>query len=229
MIETETTGDVQTITLDNPGKRNALDEAALAALRTAIETGDAPVTYVHGAGAAFCAGADLAAVRAVAGDETAARSLARIGQGTMDAIEDSESIVVAGIDGPARGGGVELALACDIRVATPTATFAEPGVTLGIFGAWGGTRRLPRVVGDGHARDLALSGRVVDAATAADMGLVSRVTDAPRQVAEEIGGADAAALRTVKRLLSEQTDRETTNEDEADAFATLAADAAKTL
>ncbi len=69
------------------------------------------------------------------------------------------SAVVAGIDGAARGGGVEMALACDVRVATPDATFAEPGVEFGLFGAWGGTARLRDIVGDGDALDIALSGR----------------------------------------------------------------------
>jgi len=118
---------------------------------------------------------------------------------------------------------MELALACDVRVATPAATFGEPGVEFGLFGAWGGTVRLPRVVGEGEAMDLALSGRVVDAAEARRMGLVSRVVADPRTVAEGIAGNDAAALAVVKERLRDDADPETREEREAAAFADLAA------
>lgn len=81
----------------------------------------------------------------------------------LGTIESTDSIVVAGVDGAARGGGVELCLAADLRLATPEASFAEPGVSMGIFGAWGGIRRLPDAVGDSHALDLSLTGRTIDA------------------------------------------------------------------
>jgi enoyl-CoA hydratase/carnithine racemase len=92
---------------------------------------------------------------------------------------------------------------------------------MGIFGAWGGTRRLPAAVGDSHALDLSLSGRVVDANDAHRMGLVSRVTDDPRVVADEIAGNDPAALARLKRLLRDRADHETQEQREAEAFADL--------
>ncbi|MUV50361.1 enoyl-CoA hydratase/isomerase family protein, partial [Haloarcula sp. CBA1122] len=136
-------------------------------------------------------------------------------------LESYDGAVVAGIDGAARGGGVELALACDIRVATPGATFAETGVKLGLFGAWGGTARLPDIVGTGDALDIALSGRTLDAETALQMGLVSRVTAEPRAVAEEIAAVDADALRVLKARMRDDADRETQERREQQAFADL--------
>jgi len=221
MIETEAEGEVLMIRLARPERRNALTPAALDGIADAIEDADESVAYLTGAGSAFCAGADLDAV-AELDDEVRARRFARRGQRVARTIETAESAVVAGIDGAARGGGVELALACDVRVATPAATFAEPGVTFGLFGAWGGTVRLPEVVGLGEAMDLTLSGRVLDADGALRAGLVSRVVDDPRAVAEEIADNDAAAVRAAKRRLRDDADRETRECREADAFAELA-------
>jgi len=223
VIATAREGDVCVLTLDRPGRRNALTLDALDALETAVTSADAPVVSLRGAGSAFCAGADLDAVAGLP-DREAAQRFARRGQAVARAIETADPVVVAGVDGAARGGGVELALACDLRVATPEATFAESGVTLGLLGAWGGTVRLPEVVGRGEAMDLALSGRVVDADAALRMGLVSRVVDDPGVVAREIASNDAGALRALKRRLRDDADRETRERREAAAFADLHAD-----
>jgi enoyl-CoA hydratase/carnithine racemase len=212
---------VRVVCLDRPDRRNALTRTGLDALRDAVAAASQPVVYVHGAGDAFCAGADLDTVHGLDGD--AGEAFAERGQRTMNAIADSDSVVVAGVDGPARGGGVELALACDVRVCTPDATFAETGVTLGLFGAWGGTRRLRDAVGTSHAADLSLSGRTVDAETARDIGLVSRVVSDPRAVADEIAENDAAALRELTQLLRIEGSQEDTDTREADAFGRLLA------
>lgn len=215
---------LRVVTLDRPDRRNALTLDVLVDLREAVMEADQPVVYVHGAGDAFCAGADLDVVRDLDPDD--GEVFARTGQRTMNAIEDVDSVVVAGVDGAARGGGVELALACDVRVCTPDATFAETGVTLGLFGAWGGTRRLPRALGTTNAADLSLSGRTVDAAEAREMGLASRVVENPRLVAEEIAANDAAALRELAALLPADVDRAAADQREAAAFADLLAEGA---
>jgi enoyl-CoA hydratase/carnithine racemase len=217
MITTERADDVLVVTLDRPEQRNALTPSGLDALEAAVTGTDAPVVYLQGAGDAFCAGADLDVVAALDNP----RGFAAHGQVVAQAIEKSESIVVAGVDGAARGGGVELALACDLRVGTTEATFAETGVELGLFGAWGGTARLPRVVGDGEAMDIALSGRVVDAEAALRMGLLSRVTADPRSVATEVAANDHGALAVLKRRLRDDDGRVEQERREADAFATL--------
>jgi len=213
---------VRVVTLDRPDRRNALTPDGLDALADAVQDAEQSVVYVHGAGSAFCAGADLDVVRTLDGES--APEFAEHGQAAMNAIEDAAAAVVAGVDGAARGGGVELALACDVRVATPDATFAEPGVSMGVFGAWGGTRRLPRAVGEAHALDLSLSGRTVDAETAREMGLVSRVTDTPRAVADELARNDPDAIHYLKRLLRDQHDREEQDAREQEAFGALLED-----
>ena len=219
MIRTEDRGDVRVVTLDRPARRNALTLEGLEALERAVVDAAAPVVYLTGAGGAFSAGADFDVVSEVAAEgPEAIGAFVERGQRTMRAIEDAPSVVVAGVDGPARGGGVELALACDLRVATPDATFAETGVSLGLFGAWGGTARLPEVVGTGDALDLSLSGRTVDAETALRMGLVQRVVGEPRSVAEEVAANDPAALRTLKGLLRGEADRGTQETREREAF-----------
>ena len=211
------------MTIDRPDRRNALTPAGLDALRDAVADATEPVVYLRGAGGAFCAGADLDTIAGF--DEAEAVAFAEQGQAVADAIEGSDSVVVAGIDGPARGGGVELALACDIRIGTPDATLAEPGVALGLFGAWGGTVRLPRIVGLGEAMDLALTGRVLDAEEARRMGLLSQIREDPRAVAQTVAEHDPAALSTIARRLRDRAPDRDQLRREAAAFGRLCADA----
>ena len=239
MIRVDDDGDVRTVTLARPGRRNAVTPTGLEALADAVAGAETPVVHLRGAGEAFCAGADRSVVADLAaavddGDGAgdagdAVESFVRRGQATADAIADADAVVVAGVNGPARGGGVELALACDIRVATPEATFAEPGVGFGLFGAWGGTARLPEVVGLGEAMDLSLSGRVVDAETARRMGLVSRVVDRPAAVAAELADNDLAAMRRLKRRLRDRRSAAAQADADVEAFRELVAAGAADL
>lgn len=219
MIRTQTADGICTVTLDRPARRNALTLSALADLRNAVETTDASVVYLQGAGKAFCAGADLDTVADL--DDESVEPFVRAGQRAATALAETDAITVAGIDGPARGGGVELALGCDLRIATPEATFAESGVSLGLFGAWGGTARLPRIVGLGEAMDLALTGEVIDADVALRMGLVSRVVEDPREIAETIAAHDSHALQVIKTRLRDTASRADQEDREAEAFARL--------
>ncbi|MDQ2050735.1 enoyl-CoA hydratase/isomerase family protein [Natronolimnohabitans sp. A-GB9] len=223
MIDVDVDADrsIRTVTIDRPAARNALTTEGLETLETAITDADEPVIYLCGAGPAFCAGADLEAVGDLDGDRDRAVEFARLGQRVARAIEDTSAIVVAGIDGPARGGGLELALACDVRVGTPDSTYGEPGVTFGLFGAWGGTVRLPRVLGEGDALEFALSGRTADAEEALRMGLISRIEDEPRAVADEIAGNATDALAVLKRRLRDDAERATQERREAHAFGEL--------
>ncbi|WP_435062170.1 enoyl-CoA hydratase/isomerase family protein [Halobaculum sp. EA56] len=222
MIRTERAADgaYRTVTLDRPEARNALRPADLDALEAAVVEADEPVVLLRGAGSAFCAGADLDAVAGLDDPE----AFAAHGQRVADAIESADAVVVAGVDGAARGGGVELALACDLRVATPAATFAETGVALGLFGAWGGTARLPRVVGEGAALDVACSARILDAEEALRFGLVSRVVDDPAAVAREVAENDSDAVAAVRRLVRAGARGEETAAAEREAFARLHAE-----
>ena len=216
MLRSRADGSVRVLTLDRPEKRNALTPAGLDELAAALDAASEPVVYLRGAGEAFCAGADIETVAEL--DRAGGVAFAERGQAVAGALAAYDGAVVAGIDGPARGGGVELALACDLRIATPDATLGEPGVELGLFGAWGGTVRLPRIVGAGAAADLMLTGRAVEAEAAREMGLVSQVRSDPRAVADRIAAADAGAVRTVAALLGETDDRESRERAAARAF-----------
>lgn len=222
MIRSTVDSDCRTLTFDRPERRNALTRDGLDDLAAAVNEATEPVLYLHGAGDAFCAGADLDVVAGLDTDDAAV--FAEHGQRVANAISAYDGAVVAGIDGPARGGGVELALACDVRVATPDATLAETGVALGLFGAWGGTARLPAIVGQGNALDLGLSGRTIDAREAQRIGLVSRIVDDPSAVAEEIAANDPAAITAIKRRIRDSADPATQEEREATAFAGLVTD-----
>ncbi|ELY59787.1 enoyl-CoA hydratase [Natronococcus amylolyticus DSM 10524] len=219
MIDVDSEGAIRTVTIDRPARRNALTEAGLEALERAIAGSDEPIIALRGAGPAFCAGADLSVVAELERD--GAEAFARLGQRVARRIEDSDAIVVAEIDGPARGGGLELALACDVRVGTPDSTYGEPGATFGLFGAWGGTVRLPRVLGEGDALEFACTGRVVDAEEALRMGLLSRIEAEPRAVSEELAANETGALAVLKRRIRDDADRETQERREAEAFGEL--------
>ncbi|MFT4883469.1 MAG: enoyl-CoA hydratase [Natronomonas sp.] len=223
MIHVADADGYRVVTLDRPDQRNALTPAGLESLEAAVTDCSEPVVYLRGAGEAFCAGADLSVVAEVADGEEAVEPFVRRGQRVADAIEDSPSVVVAGIDGPARGGGVELALACDMRIATPRATFGEPGVTFGLFGAWGGTVRLPEVIGLGDALDFSLSGRVIDAEEALRIGLVSRVVDDPESIAESLTENDHRALELIKARVRDRASKADQEDGEVAAFEELVA------
>jgi enoyl-CoA hydratase/carnithine racemase len=220
MIDIDDQGDVRVVTLDRADRRNAITLAGLEALEVAARDPPTPVIYLRGSGVAFCAGADLETVGSLA-TEGGVEPFVRQGQRTADAIESSPATVIAGIDGAARGGGIELALACDLRVATLDATFGEPGVTFGLFGSWGGTVRLPEIVGMGDALDFSLSGRVLDAEEALRIGLISRIVDDPRSVAEEVADNDPAALRHIKARIRDRGDKEDKEAAEIESFRTL--------
>ncbi len=219
MIETTVEERVAYVTIDRPERRNALTIEGLDDLEAAIERFDTPLICLRGAGSAFCAGADLATVANLDSDE--AEAFAERGQRVMNAIEQSEAVVVAAIDGAARGGGVELALSCDVRIVSPEATFAETGVRLGLFGAWGGTHRLPEIIGLGNALDIALSGRVLDAEEARRIGLVSRIVENPEEVAMSLAENDPAAFRVIKERLRDDALPKRQDRREAEAFADL--------
>ena len=219
MITTVVDDRVRTVTIDRPATRNALTRDMLETLETAVAEATEPVVCLRGAGPAFCAGADLETVADLTEDTAAA--FARLGQGVARTIEETEAVTIAAIDGPARGGGLELALACDLRVASPGATLGEPAVAFGLFGAWGGTVRLPRIVGEGTALDLTVTGRSVDAETALQMGLISQIREDPETLADEVAAHPADTTAAVAaRVRDDGADRDQ-EAAEAAAFATL--------
>ena len=173
---------VLTLTLNRPRKLNAMSHEVFAALDAAVaqasEDRGVRVVVVTGAGSVFSAGADLDMVKEFSDPEltpTAFRTTLRRLQSVFDRLEQLEKPVIAAVNGLCVGGAVDLALACDLRVAVTDAFFMASEVRLGIIPDLGATQRLPRLVGVARAKDIILTGRRVSADECLAMGLVNRV------------------------------------------------------
>jgi enoyl-CoA hydratase len=221
---------VATIVLDRPRALNALDPTALRELARTVRglRRDAALraVVVTGAGEkAFSAGADIAAMAAMSAAEGHAYS--RLGQEVFGRLEALPVPVVAAVNGVALGGGLELALACDLIVASATARLGQPEIVLGLIPGFGGTQRLVRRVGQGRARDLIYLGRQVGAEEALRIGLVDRVVASDRladeaaALAAELAAKAPVALAEAKRVTAIAPDADLTTgcRYETEAFA----------
>lgn len=190
---TEVTDGVAVVTLNRPDVRNAINKqvqsdlrAALTELRADDKVG--AVVFTGAGGRAFAAGADISQLQNYTLHTGLAGEMARL----YDEVESFEKPTIAAVNGYALGGGCELAMACDIRIAAPAAKLGLPETMLSVLPGAGGTQRMARLVGVGRAIDLILTGRMVDAAEALAIGLVTRVADDPV----------AAALETARTILA---------------------------
>ena len=187
---------IATLTVNRPDKLNALGDAVIEELGRAIDElrarDDVGGIVLTGAGRAFVAGADIAELASKSALE--AQALAAKGQAVFRRFETSPKPVVAAVNGFALGGGCELAMACHVRVAAEGAKFGQPEVRLGICPGYGGTQRLPRLVGKGRALQLLLTGDMIGAAEAHRIGLVNEVVPD--------GQAVAAATAMLQRMLA---------------------------
>ncbi len=191
----ETDQHICTCTINRPDKLNALNGRVLEDLEKAFtyinEADDIRAVILTGAGTkAFVAGADIKELSAL--NPETGKKLSANGQRVFSMIEDSSKPVVAVVNGYALGGGTELALSCHIRIATENAVFGLPEVSLGLIPGYGGTQRLPRLVGKGKALEMILSGRMVKAREAVDSGMANTFSgskeDALKQAREMLGG-----------------------------------------
>src|ERR1051325_6986090 len=171
---------VATLTVNRPDKLNALNERTIEDLEPAIEEArarhDIGGLIVTGAGRAFIAGADIGELQRHGAQS--AKALAERGQEVFRKFETSPKPTIAAVNGFALGGGCELAMACHLRIASEAAKFGQPEVKLGTIPGYGGTQRLPRLIGKGRALQLLLSGDMIDAHEALRIGLVNRVVPA---------------------------------------------------
>lgn len=173
----ETKDRISILTINRPDKRNALNQATrdeiLHALDSVQESSESRVLIVTGAGdKAFIAGADIGEFE---GRTTLTQRESMKGRRIFDAVEEFPKPVIAMINGYCLGGGMELALACDLRIASDAAKLGQPEINLGIIPGGGGTQRLTRLVGEGKAMELILTGDIIDAAQAKAIGLVNEV------------------------------------------------------
>jgi len=219
---------VAVLSINRPKALNALNNDTLLEIRSAVaEVNEDPgidVMIVTGAGKAFVAGADISFMQNLTAME--GRAFGALGQAVFRMIEAMEKPVIAAVNGFALGGGCELAMCCDFRVASTAAKFGQPEVGLGITPGFGGTQRLPRLVGPGMAKQLLYTADIIDANEALRVGLVNAVVepeelmDNVKKIAKRIVSKGQVAVRLCKAAANEgmQTDIDRSMTIEADVF-----------
>lgn len=229
-VSIKTEDGITLVTIDRPKALNALNYETLYEIDRAIDSikNDENVLAViitGGGGKAFVAGADIAEMRNMTSIE--AKKFSEFGQHVFRKIELLDRPVIAAVNGFALGGGLELAMACDIRIASKNAKFGQPEVGLGIIPGFAGTQRLPRIVGISKAKELIYTGDMINADEALRIGLVSKVTEPEEllnesyNIAKKIITKGTLAVRLAKECINRgiETDIETGTAYEAEAFA----------
>ena len=219
------------LTVDRQDKLNALNPQVTEEIGQALldaEQDEPRAIIVTGAGErAFVAGADISEMSRM--EPLEAKRFTEVGHAAMALLDKSPIPTIAAVNGFALGGGCELALACDIRIAAENALFGFPEVGLGILPGMGGTQRLPRLIGPALAKELIFSGRRIDAAEAKEIGLVNRVVpegealNSARELAAEISANGPVAVRHAKTATNRSLDVDLISglEYEADQFSLL--------
>ena len=201
---------VAVVTINRPAALNALNREVLDELAAAFSelesSEDVACVILTGSGSkAFVAGADIAEMQAL--DAVSAEHFAQLGHALLNSIENFPKPVIAAVNGFALGGGCELAMACDIRIAAENARFGQPEVNLGVIPGFGGTLRLARLVGKGRAKELIFTGDMIDAQEAYRIGLANKVVAAEellakaRSMATKIASKGPVAVRFAKEAI----------------------------
>jgi enoyl-CoA hydratase len=206
--------EVALITINRPHVLNALNRDTLSELFESFSELNADqgvkVIIITGSGKAFVAGADISEMKDYSPEQ--AREFTTLGHMTMDSIQNAEKPVIAAVNGYALGGGLELALACDIILASETALLGVPEVNLATIQGFGGTQRLPRLIGKSLAKELIFTGDTVTAKRAYEMGMVNRVFPSDdllpeaRKMALKIAQKGPVALKLAKRVIDDGYD-----------------------
>jgi enoyl-CoA hydratase len=206
---------VATITLNRPEALNALSKDVVEEILHALEdvkTDEAVrVVVLTGAGEkAFSAGADIKAM--VGMTALKARELSFMGEELCVGLENLEKPVIAAINGYALGGGLEVAMSCDLRIAAENAKMGQTEINIGLIPGWGGTQRLTRLVGMTKAKEMVFTGRIIDAKTAEQIGIVNMVVPADKfretvgQFAKDLASKAPVALKVAKALINRGSD-----------------------
>ncbi len=226
----EKSGPIAVLTFNRPKALNALNSDTLSELSTVLDElgrdSSVKVVILTGSGEkAFVAGADISQMKDF--NPLEGRRFGQLGQATLRKLELLPQPVIAAINGFALGGGCELAMACDIRLASENAKFGQPEVTLGLTAGFGGTQRLPRLVGTGLASEILFTGDIIDAQEAYRIGLVNRVytldtlMEEAQKLAKRIAGRAPAAVQLSKSAIQRGTnmDLDSAQAYEAEVFA----------
>ena len=206
---------VANIIINRPAALNSLNTATLNELKAAVIEADSNgcvnVLIITGAGSkAFVAGADIAEMRAL--EPLAGRKMTLLGQEVFSIIDNLDKPAIAAVNGFALGGGCELAMACDIRIASENAKFGQPEVNLGIIPGFAGTQRLARLIGKGRAKYYILTGNMLTAQEALEIGLVNEVVkpeallERCKVIADQISGKAPIAIMMAKKAINHGLD-----------------------
>ncbi len=206
---------IATITLNRPEALNAFSKEVVEEILQALEDirrdENVRVVILTGAGEkAFSAGADIKAMIGI--NPLKARELSLMGEKLCVSFENLEKPVIAALNGYALGGGMEVAMSCDIRIASENVRMGQTEINIGLIPGWGGTQRLTRLVGRGKAKELVFTGRMIDARTAEQLGIVNMVVAADkfretvRQFALELAAKAPVALKIAKALIDKGAD-----------------------
>lgn len=217
-IATKDIGKVRTVTLNRKSPLNPLDMVTLREIKDAVENSGNRVILIHGANRAFSAGADINNFMQL--DNSTAGIFAKEGHDIMNYLASYDRPVIAAIHGYCLGGGFELALACDLRIAHPDTTFGLPEVNLGILPGFGGTQRLRQLVGETKAFELISTGKRYKADEAFKLGILNEVSEKymeeAEKLAEELSRKPKNSVRLIKELVRNHPDERF--EREVDAF-----------
>jgi enoyl-CoA hydratase/3-hydroxyacyl-CoA dehydrogenase len=227
VVKLDTRGEIAIVWLDNPPANSISPDVVegLAKVWAAVDADEAVKAMILASPnpALFCAGADIKAFTKM--DETSGRALLDGAHDLLRSWERSRTMTIAAVNGLAFGGGCELAMACDVRLASFSATFGQPEINLGIIPGFGGTQRLPRLVGTARALELNLSGDPISADEAFEIGLVNQVVpdhelfDSALAWARKLGGQAPLAVGAIKRTTAGDADLDEGIEAEMAAFA----------
>lgn len=176
-LTVENVNDVIVVRFTRSEIRNPLSRDVVEQLHEIVDSIPSDVSRVvfNGSGETFASGANLNEIGALSVDD--APDFARLGQSLMQKIDELPQLVIAAINGHCFGGALDLALSCDLRIASPNAMFAHPGASLGIITGWSGTQRLPRLIGLGNSFEMFFTASPIDANRALRIGLIDEITD----------------------------------------------------
>lgn len=206
---------IATITLNRPEALNAFNEDVVSEVLKAVEDVQADdsvrVAVLTGAGEkAFSAGADIKTMKGF--NALKARELSLMGEKLCNALEDMDKPVIAAINGYALGGGLEVAMACDLRLASEKARMGQTEINIGLIPGWGGTQRLTRLIGRTKAKELIFTGKMITPQKAEKLGIVNQVIpheqfrEKVREVAEELASKAPVALKVAKSVINRGAD-----------------------